>query len=38
MSGVSGEGEGVVEVGIVIVMLENIDVIIGGGTEGISVI
>ena len=32
-------GEGVVEVDIVIVMLEDIDVIIGGGsTEGIAVI
>ena len=39
VSGVPDEGEGVVEVDIVIVMLEDIDVIIGGGsTEGIAVI
>ena len=41
VSGVSGKGEGVVEVSIVIVMLGKIDVIVGGGggsTEGISVI
>ena len=40
VSGVSGKGEGMVEVGIVSVMLGNIDVIVGwgGSTEGISVI